>query len=528
MFRLVRFFFITSSVAVAAIVAMLVLYRHHEITQLIAFAEGQNVTLARSFANTIWPRFADHVRGTSQLNEQDLAALPAHRKTSEIREALRAISAGLPVLKVKIYSLEGLTVYSSVLSEIGEDKSNNPGFFAAARDGTPASRLTFRDTFSTFEGKLLNRDLVESYLPIRQGDGAVEGVFELYTDVTSLLARVRESTLNLAVGTALVFGFLYGALFLVVRRADRTIKRQYADIVEKNEDLQREILDRQRAEAALKEAQDELEQRVEARTRDLSDEIAERERAEDEARQHRKELAQIGAVITMGEMATTLAHELNQPLTVISGSAQFCLDRLRSGTGEREQLLDSVEQVAEQAERANEIVRRVRGFIRKQEPESRAADLNDIIHDIADLLHFDAREHGAALELDLAVPLPQVILDPIQIQQVILNLAHNAMEAMNAVKPSQRRLDIRTSEGPSGVVQVAVHDQGHGIAPEALEKVFDPFFTTRTDGLGMGLAISRSIIEAHGGRLWVTSDGETQTVFRFTLPIAKDTGSNDG
>ncbi len=504
MFRLVRFFLGTSAVAVVALALAFFLYHQNEVERLIEQAEQQNVELARSFVNTIWPRFSSYVMSASKLDRNDEQA---GREIRAIGQAIKAVSAGLPVLKVKIYDLEGLTVYSSNAADIAEYKANNPGFFSAAQEGKPASKLTYRDTISSFEGTVQDRDLVESYLPIQRAGGPVEGVFELYRDVTPLMADIQRSTINLVIGFLPVAALLYGMLFLAVRRADRTIKRQHVDITEKN--------------TALEQARHELELRVQERTRALTEEIAERRRVEDEAQRHRDELAHVGRVSMIGEMATSLAHELNQPLTVISGCAQFCINSLRSGAGRAEKLLDAMEQTVEQADRANSIIRRVRDFIHKENPERRAVDVNDLIDGIADLLRLDAREYDAELRLDLTPSALPVVADPIQIQQVIVNLAHNGIEAMSAAASASRQLSIQTRPRQNGVVEVAVHNQGQGMPTKTLERMFEPFFTTKSHGLGMGLSISRTIIEAHGGRLWATSDNGNGTTFRFTLPLAE-------
>ncbi|MCH8213886.1 MAG: PAS domain S-box protein [Proteobacteria bacterium] len=268
MFKLLRYFSLTSAVAILSVTIVLVmLYRQTAVNELIELAEAQNVGLARSFANTIWPRFSGYVTSVSGLDGDALRARP---ETRQIHDALKALSAGLPVLKVKIYNLDGLTVFSSQASQIGDDKSNNPGFFAAAREGRAGSKLAHKERFSTFSGEALDRHLVETYLPIRRGDGPIEAVFELYSDVTPLIGKIERFTSRLAIGLLLVFGLLYAVLFLIVRRADRILKQQYIDLL--------------RGEQALQEANERLEQRVEERTRTLTREIAERKRAEKKIR----------------------------------------------------------------------------------------------------------------------------------------------------------------------------------------------------------------------------------------------------
>ncbi len=525
MFNLLRNFFITSIFVGAVIVVAGVLYRQHEVNDLISEAEHQNVTLAQAFANSIWPRFSSYVISVLRLDGDDLRARP---ETGQIHDALRALTYRLPVIKVKIYNLDGLTVYSTEPGEFGERNISNPGYFVAAREGRPASKLSYKGTITSFSGTVHDRDLVESYIPIRQGDGPVEAVFELYTDVTELVAEVEDSTSKLAVGFTLIFGLLYGFLFIIVRRADRTIKSQYADITEKNTALRREIGERQRVEKRLEEAQEGLERRVEERTRELTRQVAERRAAEAEAKHHREGLARIGRVSLLGELATSLAHELNQPLAVISGCVQVCTERLRTGKDALEPLLDALEQARSETERASNIVRGIQRFARKERSERRIADVNDVIRSVAGLIETDAREHGIALVLDLAESLPPVSVESTQIEQVVLNLAHNGMESMTNIVASSPQLTIRTRATETGVVEITVRDEGKGIPAAELDRIFEPLFTTKENGLGMGLSISRSIIEAHGGALWANSDSKAGVVLHFTIPIIAEVRSSVG
>ncbi|MCK5364445.1 MAG: PAS domain S-box protein, partial [Gammaproteobacteria bacterium] len=249
------------------------------------------------------------------MGSEELRGRP---ETAQIRAVVKDVSLGLPILKIKIYDLNGLTVYSSEPNEIGENKSNNPGHFSAAREGKPASKLTYRDTFSSFEGAVQNRDLVESYLPIPSGNGFAEGVFELYTDVTPLLDGIRRDTFKLALGFLTVFAILFSILFLAVRRADHTIKSQYVDINRKNVALEREITVRQQAEAELKHARDDLERRVEERTRKLTREVAERKQAEENARKLSRAVEQSPAMTIITDLGGHIEY-VNPQFTHVTG-----------------------------------------------------------------------------------------------------------------------------------------------------------------------------------------------------------------
>jgi len=226
MFRLLRYFSVTSAIAVVITASVLVMaYRQGIISEIIVNAEKENIALTQTIKNTIWPSFSSYLTSISNADGETLRSRP---ETREVHAALKTLTVGLPVLKVKVYNLNGLTVYSSQASQMGDDKSKNPGFISA-RNGIAASKLTFRDTFSAFEGEVSDRDLVASYIPVKMSDGTIEAVFELYTDITTTKARIESAMFDLAIIPLVAFGLLYVVLFLLVRKADTILKQQYAD-----------------------------------------------------------------------------------------------------------------------------------------------------------------------------------------------------------------------------------------------------------------------------------------------------------
>jgi len=516
-FRLFRFFMIASAITFLAIAATHVAMRVHDEKKAMRLAEHQNLSLAQSLANALWWPSVSSILSKSN---PDGESLQGRSELRQLHDKVEKLCAELPAVKVKIFNAFGTTVYSSDLSEIGDVETESDAFSFAIREGKPKSRLIFREDHRSSGAASPAQKFVESYLPIHNEQGELEGVFEIYTDISPFLGGTHDSAIGHLDEFLWLCVAIYAVLLPIVWCADRTIKHQYAEICEKNAALQRENAERWRAEEALRNAQGELERRVEDRTRDLRQEIEERKRAEREARHHRRKLAQMRAAVVVGEMATHLAHELNQPLTVISGCTQACLRDVGTENRRNKRLRDWLEQVASQAERANQIVRRVRNFMQDGGHIRVPIDVNDAIKSVSDLLDFVAREHDAGIAYELADDLPAVVADPIQIQQVVLNIANNGMEAMDGIDPHRRRLTIRTLEREQGMIEVAIEDVGCGVEREALSHIFDPFFTDKRGGLGMGLAISNTIIEAHGGRLWARSDGASGATFRFTLPVA--------
>ncbi len=245
-----------------------------------------------------------------------------------------------------------------------------------------------------------------------------------------------------------------------------------------------------------------------------------RRRAQEQVQQLNNQLLHLARVTTLGEMTAGLVHEVSTPLTLITNYARKCLRRLKAAGGVSGEVVGEVESLLGQAVRAEEFVERLRSFVRKAEPQRSVVRLADVLREMSDLIQTEARSRGTAVRLRLSAHLPALWADKIQIQQVLLNLIRNGCEAQEECRPADRRLEISAAAVPGQLLEVAVRDAGKGIPPAVVKHLFTPFHSTKRGGLGMGLALSRSIIEAHGGTLWTTANPEGGTTFRFTVPVA--------
>jgi PAS domain S-box-containing protein len=250
-----------------------------------------------------------------------------------------------------------------------------------------------------------------------------------------------------------------------------------------------------------------------------STDITRRKAAESDARRNRADLAHVARVSVMGELAGSLAHELNQPLTAILSNTQAALRFMNAKPMDVVEVRETLEDVVHESKRASQVISHMRALVKKGPLEVAPIELGIIMREVGELMRSDAIMRGVQLEFDIQPNLPMVLGDRVQLEQVMLNLLLNAFDAMAGVPHHQRLAVVQVTREGDAAVKIAVHDQGVGLSTEMRERIFKPFFTTKKDGLGLGLSICRSIIEAHGGYLRADSSRDDGTTFYFTFPV---------
>jgi len=248
--------------------------------------------------------------------------------------------------------------------------------------------------------------------------------------------------------------------------------------------------------------------------------LTEYRKAEQEVMRQRNELAHLSRVTMLGELSGSIAHELNQPLTAILSNAQAAQRFLAQGEVDMEELGAILSDIVEEDKRAGEIIRGLRLMLKKSDAQRQALDLNEMVQEVLALVRSDLLNRTVSAHTELMPALPAVKGNRVQLQQVLLNLVLNACDAMSTNQSVDRHFFIRTEMSGGEAVTLSVTDLGKGIPSDKFEQVFQPFFTTKQDGLGLGLAVCRSIITAHGGKLWAANSPERGAIFSFTLPIA--------
>ena len=253
--------------------------------------------------------------------------------------------------------------------------------------------------------------------------------------------------------------------------------------------------------------------------------VTERKRAEEDLRESERryregqiELAHVTRVTTLGELTASIAHEVNQPLSALVTNAGACLRWLNRETPDLDEARRSAEMIIKDGHRAGEVIRRIRALSKKTDPQMAPLGINDVVNEVIALVQREVFSHRVSLRMEPAPALPAVLADRVQLQQVLINLVINGIEAMQLVTDRPRQLVIRSRQDEADQVLVTVTDCGVGISAENAEKLFNPFFTTKSGGMGMGLSISRSIIEAHGGRLSASGNVGPGATFQFAVP----------
>jgi C4-dicarboxylate-specific signal transduction histidine kinase len=291
--------------------------------------------------------------------------------------------------------------------------------------------------------------------------------------------------------------------------------------------LEREIGERLRVQKALEKAGRELEIRVEQRTAELASaneqlraEINERKLAEERLQQGHAQLAHMARVTLMGELAASIAHEVNQPLTAIVTNGNACLRWLNRDEPDLDEARAAATRVVAEGDRAGKVIGRIRSLIKKGPARMSTLDMNELIREVLNLTNHELVRHSVSVRTELDAGLPSVIGDSVQLQQVILNLMMNGIEATSGMADGARHLLVTSRRQGADQIVVALKDSGVGIDPGHVDELFSPFFTTKAAGMGMGLSISRSIIEAHDGRLWAAPNEEGPgATLQFSLPV---------
>ena len=258
----------------------------------------------------------------------------------------------------------------------------------------------------------------------------------------------------------------------------------------------------------------------------VATDITARREADEQLHRQELKLQHSSRLVTMGEMASSLAHELNQPLTAISNycmglSARVRQMKARGQSADPDLMLEALQKTSAQAERAGEVIRRIRNFVKRSEPERRICSANDIAAEAVGLVQIDAARHRVRIQTEIARDLPPLLADPILLQQVLINLLKNAIEAMRDLPPGTQRVAVLRVSCAADSIEFSVSDRGPGIRDELRQRLFEPFFTTKSEGMGIGLNICRSIVESHQGRLWAERPEEGGSRFRFTVPVAE-------
>jgi two-component system, cell cycle sensor histidine kinase PleC len=491
MFNLLRYFSLTSAVVVViATVAVITLYRHIAVDDIVESAETENAGLAQSFADQIWPAFESHFDSVDSTN---LEALRSSVETTALQLSLESLTRGLPVLKVRIYTAEGYLAFSSTIEEIGRPKPELDQAISTALSGTVSSALLRRDDYVMPSGAPKDRYLVETHLPILGEDNTVQGIFELHTDVTDLMVGIRDTISGMVIAILLAFCALYGALFLIVRRADGIMKEQYQDLLSsresiqaRNNELQREITERIRVEKALISASEAAEAANKAKS----------------------------------EFLANMSHELRTPLNAVIGFSDTIVQEI-FGPIRNKKYADYIRDIGNAGRHLLAIINDILDLSKidagEDDLDESDIEIGENISSCLTLVRNWADKADITLNAELPEERIEIRADARKFRQILLNLVSNAIK----FTPAGGTVEIKAWSGEAGGCVVQVSDNGIGMAPADIPKALaifgqvDSGLARQFEGTGLGLPLAKRFADLHGATLDIESSlgaGTTVTV----------------
>lgn len=500
-FRLVRHFTLTSLVFFFAVgCAMVVYYREMAVSRMIRQQESNNVNLTRVFANMLWQgKFSALLAAAGEIPSPKLKELS---QIQEIHREVLAVMRGSTTYKIKVYDPLGRTVYSSELSQIGEDKSANQGFLGALA-GQTRTELVHKEKFSAFEQMVENRDLIQSYIPQYAGDaGRPAGVFEIYSDVTPFLSQIHETETRLGIMIVAALGILFSALYLVIRRAEKLIERQSED----NKRTQQQL--------AQSEKMSSLGQLVAGVSHQLNTPIAFSHSNVSLAIAALKGLELPLKISSRFAALVRQAPAGQRQINVDLGNSRHILANFAAQPEDLQNLRLMLGDVLQGLAQMRDLVQNLRDFTRLDRSKVSDTDLNETLRTV---IYIARSAIPPRIEIvEEFGTLPKISCNPSQLNQVFLNLITNAAQAIAA----RGRITVRTRQAGAQVL-VEVADTGAGIPDDVLPHLFEPYFTTKPKGIGtgLGLSIARDIVRNHGGELSVVASTGYGTTFRVSLPL---------
>ena len=466
LFRLLPYFTIASGIAFILVASVVLFtYRELNVRHMASEIESSNQSMARVFGNILWSKYADYVMHRAPKTASELRVRP---ETQTFDADLRQLTDGLDIIKVKIYRLDGLTVYSSNQRDIGKSKSNNQSFLASAVHGRPASKLDFRATFSGLNGILYDRDVVESYMPLYGADGHVEGVIELYTDVTDHVTQIYNDLIVLALVLVASFAFLYVILFLIVKRADKVILEQEKELI-----------------TAV------------------------------DAAEHANQLK--------SHFLANISHELRTPLNAIIGFSTL-IKTEAFGRIEQPKYLEYVGHIQDSGENLLELLRDLIDLSIMQAGATTLSndeiEIKGLIQHCVNQVILSANDKNVRLKTEIDPGVSVLRGDRRACRQILLNLLTNAIK----YTPTGGEVTLRAG-CDGGDIKFEVSDTGIGIPKEKVSEVLEPFSRCSdqpyqtADGWGLGLSIANALVKLHKGRFLLESIVGKGTSAQVYIPV---------